>query len=53
MPILALFDPFVEENFRQFSVKGGGAGYPPFPLRVKKTKYDFFVSGAIHGENAI
>ena len=31
-PILALFDPFFEENFRQFSVKGGG--YPPFQLRV-------------------
>ena len=31
-PILALFDPFFEENFRQFSVKGVG-GYPPFPVR--------------------
>ena len=28
-PILALFDPFFDENFRQFFVKGGG-GTPPF-----------------------
>ena len=28
-PILALFDPFFEENFRQFSVKGG-VGTSPF-----------------------
>ena len=32
-PILAFFDPFFEENFRQFSVKEEG-GVPPFPLRV-------------------
>ena len=42
MPILALFDPFFEENFRQFSVKGGGV--PPLTAKVFLAKW-FSVKG--------
>ena len=44
-PILALFDPFFKENFRQFSVKvKGGGGYPPIPLRKKSAKKQLFLA---------
>ena len=33
-PILALFDPFFKENFRRFSVKGGGGVIPPLSAKV-------------------
>ena len=41
--ILALFDPFFEENFQQFSVKGGGV--PPLSAKVFLAKR-FSVKGA-------
>ena len=31
---VSLVDPVFKDNFWLFSVKGGGGGVPPFPLRV-------------------